>query len=185
MYALAAQETVLELKTPACLCGEKNIVLLPEKKFAYFPIFSSHVEKNPNRGKPLNANFWCLSFHWSRKLGAKWWDMRAEEGTQMSLLVLMSRTSSLGPGSATERHGHLPLQKFNEKKGISVTLRKGAFMEVFVGLFPFVFVFSISFFLDYQSLSFRNPCSKSFLCRRNRLNCLYQVGTGDRIFNPY
>lgn len=137
--------------------GGENIVLHPEKKFAYFAIFCSHIEKNHGRGKPLNANFWWLSFHWSRKLGAKWWAVRAEEGTQMSLLALMSRTSSLGPGNATERLGHLPLQKFNETKGISVTLRKGAFMEVFVELFSFIFVFSISFFLDYQSLSFRKP----------------------------
>lgn len=62
----------------------------------------------------------------------------------MNLLALLSRTSSLGPGSATQGHGHLPLQMLNERKGILVIFRKGPFMEVCVGFFPFVFVFSFS-----------------------------------------
>lgn len=143
--------------------GGKTLSCILKKSLLILQYFLHILKRIMIGGKPLNANFWWLSFHWNRKLEAKWWAVRAEEGTQMSLLALMSRTSSLGPGSATERLGHLPLQKFNETKGISVTLRKEAFMEVFVELYPFIFVFSISFFLDYQSLSFRKPCSSSFL----------------------
>lgn len=46
MDAWAAQETVLELKTPSCLCGGKNIAQLPEKNLAG-SIFSSHIEEKP------------------------------------------------------------------------------------------------------------------------------------------
>lgn len=46
MDAWAAQETVLELKTPSRLCGGKNIAQLPEKNLAG-SIFSSHIEEKP------------------------------------------------------------------------------------------------------------------------------------------
>lgn len=85
--------------------------------------------------------------------------MRAEEGTQMSLLALLSRTSSLGPGSAIEGNGHLPLQIFNETEGISVTLRKGAYMERFVVFFPsyLPFLFLSSWIINHFHLESPGP----------------------------
>lgn len=98
--------------------------------------------------------------------GGRWRPARAEEGRYTALLAvpLLSRASSLGPGSATEGHGHPPLQTFHEPKGRSVTPRKGPIAEVllcFIPLHIFPLIFPHSCFISHFLLESPIPTASS------------------------